>query len=72
MESTKSFTNLIMWEKAHSFVLDIYKTTENFPKIELFGIVSQIRRAAISIPANEAEGYKRKGKADKLRFFNIS
>lgn len=72
MENTKSFTDLIMWEKAHLFVLETYTVTEDFPKSELFGIVSQIRRAAVSIPANEAEGYKRRGKAEKLRFFNIS
>jgi four helix bundle protein len=66
------FTDLIMWQKAHSLVLEAYRATESFPKHELFGLVSQFRRAAVSIPANIAEGYKRKGKAEKLRFFNIS
>jgi len=72
MSYTQSFTDLRMWQKAHLFVLEIYQITENFPKNELFGIVSQFRKAAVSIPANEAEGYKRKGKLEKLRFFNIS
>lgn len=72
MDPTKSFTDLRMWQKAHDFVLEIYKITEDFPKQELFGLVSQIRRAATSIPANIAEGYRRKGKVEKLRFFNIS
>ena len=72
MEKTKSFMDLIMWRKAHDFVLESYKITENYPKKELYGLISQLRRAAISIPANIAEGYRRKGKAEKLRFFNIS
>ena len=72
MQKTKTFKELTMWQKAHIFVLDVYKVTEHFPKQELFGLTSQFRRAAISIPANEAEGYKRKGKQEKLRFFNIA
>ncbi len=72
MPNTQSFTDLRMWQKAHLFVLEVYQLTESYPKNELFGLVSQFRRAAVSIPANEAEGYKRKGKLDKLRFFNIS
>jgi four helix bundle protein len=71
MEST-SFKELVMWQKAHAFVLSVYKETERFPKSELFGLTSQFRRAAVSIAANIAEGYKRKGKPEKLRFFNIS
>jgi len=70
--TTKSFTDLRMWQKSHDFVLEIYKTTENFSKNELFGLTSQLRRAAVSIAANIAEGYKRKSKVEKLRFFNIS
>ena len=69
---TKLFTDLLMWQESHRFVLDVYKKTENYPKHELFGLVSQLRRAAVSIPANIAEGYRRKGKNEKLRFFNIS
>ncbi|SFK96689.1 four helix bundle protein [Proteiniphilum acetatigenes] len=67
-----SFQSLIVWQKGHQFVLDIYRITRRFPKDERFGIVSQMRRAAISITANIAEGYRKFGKKDKLRFFNIS
>ena len=72
MEKTTKFTELIVWQKAHQFVLNVYKATTNFPKEELLGLTSQLRRAAISIPANIAEGYKKRSKADKLRFLNIS
>jgi len=69
---SKSFEDLLVWQRAHAFVLDVYKTTKDFPKEELFGITSQFRNAARSIPSNIAEGYKRRGKADKLRFFNFA
>lgn len=72
MEKSKKFTDLIVWQKAHQFVLEVYKLTKNFPKEELFGLTSQFRRASISIPANIAEGFKRRGKNDKIRFLNIS
>lgn len=68
----KTFEELIVWQKSHQFVLKIYKMTQHFPQHEVFGLVSQLRRSAVSVPANTAEGFKRKGKADKLRFFNIS
>lgn len=69
---TKSFRELIVWQKAHQFVLAVYKMTKKFPKEELFGLTAQFRKAAVSIPANIAEGYKKRGKADKARFLNIS
>lgn len=69
---TFGFENILAWQKAHEFVLNVYKTTRNFPPDERFGLTSQFRRAAISIEANIAEGYKKLGKADKLRFLNIS
>lgn len=69
---TKSFEELLAWQKAHAFALKIYKTTRNFPKEELFGLTSQLKRAAISIPANIAEGYKKNGSKDKIRFLNIA
>ena len=69
---TQKFQELIVWQKAHLFVLDVYKYTSSFPKEERYGLISQFRRAAISIPANIAEGYKKKGKADKARMFNIA
>jgi four helix bundle protein len=68
----KTFTDLIVWQKAHEFVLDIYKYTESFPKAEIYGLTSQFRRAAISIAANIAEGFGKRGKADKARFYNIA
>ena len=70
--TTYSFENIIAWQKAHDFVLLTYRITRHFPEDEKFGLTSQFRRAAVSIEANIAEGYKKLGKADKLRFFNIS
>lgn len=72
MEENKGFENLVVWQKAHSFVLSVYKHTKVFPKDELFGLTSQYRRAAVSIAANIAEGYGKKGINDKLRFYNIA
>ena len=71
-EPARSFQDLIVWQKAHSFVVDIYKMTANFPKTEIYGLTSQIRRAAVSVPANITEGFKKTGKADKIRFYNIA
>jgi four helix bundle protein len=68
----KSFEDVEIWKKSHAFVLGVYRLTENFPKHELFGLTSQLRRAAISIPANFAEGFKKVSKADKVRFYNIA
>ena len=68
----KSFEDLIVWQKAHQFVLGVYQFTENFPAKELYGLTSQLRRAAVSIPANIAEGFKKRGKPDKVRFLNIA
>lgn len=72
VSSTKSFRELIVWQKAHQFVLAVYTMTKNFPKEEQFVLVPQFRRAAISIAANIAEGYKKKTKPEKMRFFNIA
>jgi len=72
IEKSKAFTNLKVWQKAHKFVLASYKYTSEFPKNEMYGLTSQFRRAAVSIPANIVEGYAKKGKADKMRFMNIS
>ena len=71
-EPAKSFHDLIVWQKAHNFVLSVYQYSEGFPKREIYGLASQLRRAAVSIPANIAEGFKKKGKADKVRFMNIA
>jgi four helix bundle protein len=71
-EPSKNFTDLIVWQKAHEFVLETYKVTRDFPMEERFALCTQFQRAAVSIPANIAEGYKKLSKADKLRFLNIS
>ena len=68
----KDFQDLIVWQKAHQFVLSVYKVSGEFPSHEMYGLTSQLRRAAISIPANIAEGFKRKTKPDKARYMNIA
>jgi hypothetical protein len=65
------FEDLLMWRKAHQFVLAVYALTASFPKHETYGLVSQMRRAAVSIPANIAEGFKKRGRADKARLQNL-
>ncbi len=69
---TASFKELKVWQKAHEFVLKVYKTTKIFPEWERFALSSQFQRAAVSVPANIAEGYRKIGKADKLKFLNIA
>ena len=69
---TKTFEELIVWQEAHQLALMAYRLTKTYPKEELFGLVSQFRRSAVSVAANIAEGYKKKGILDKLRFMNIS
>src|SRR5687767_8896275 len=69
---SKSFEDVAVWRKAHTWVLAIYKFTENFPKHELFGLTSQLRRAAVSVPANFAEGFKKRTTPDKIRIYNIA
>ena len=68
----KDFKKLKVWEKAHRLTIDMYQATSTFPKEELFGLTSQIRRAAASIPANIAEGCGRSGDAELARFFRIA
>jgi four helix bundle protein len=68
----RDFRDLIVWQKAHRFVLLLYRYSELFPKAEIYGLTSQARRAAISIPANIAEGFKKKTKPDKARYLNIA
>ena len=68
----KKFQDLIVWQKAHDFVLATYRWTDQFPSHEKFGLTSQLRRSAVSIPANIVEGFKKRGIKDKLRFLNIA
>jgi len=68
----RTFQDLLVWQKAHQFVLSVYRLTDGFPRNELFGLTSQFRRAAVSVPANIAEGFRKRSKADKARFMNIA
>jgi four helix bundle protein len=68
----KDFKKIKVWQKAHYLTLDVYKATQNFPKEELYGLTSQIRRAASSIPANIAEGCGRSGDTELARFLKIA
>jgi len=68
----QSYKDLIVWQKGIRLVSEIYRVTEKFPKSEMFGLTSQIRRAAVSIPANLAEGYARKHRAEYIQFVKIA
>jgi four helix bundle protein len=72
MEKARTFEDLIVWRKAHALVLALYRETSRFPKSETYGLTSQMRRAAVSVPANIAEGFKKRGRSDKARFMNIA
>jgi four helix bundle protein len=72
MEKVRQFQQLKAWQEAHKLVLSVYEITKQFPTDERFGLVSQMRRAAVSIPANIAEGFKRRSIQEKVRFYNIS
>jgi len=65
----KSFTDLMTWQKSHLLVLEIYKITKQFPKDERYGLTDQIRRCAVSISSNIAEGFSRRGNKEKLQFY---
>lgn len=71
-EKIKNFTDLIAWQEAHSLALNVYKATKAFPKDELYGLVSQMRRAAVSITSNIAEGFGRRSNAEKQQFYSIA
>jgi len=70
--AAKSFEDLVVWQRAHTFVLGVYEATQKFPREEIYGLTSQFRRAAVSVPANIAEGFEKRGKADKAKFMNIA
>ena len=67
MNKVQKFQDLEVWQRAHQLVLDIYQITQQFPTKERYGLTSQLQRAAISVPANIAEGFKRRGNADKIK-----
>lgn len=68
----ESFKQLIVWQRSIELVKKMYQVTEKFPKSELYGLVSQMRRSAVSIPSNIAEGKKRRTKKDFLHFLRIA
>jgi four helix bundle protein len=70
--SGKGFRKLIVWQRAHQLVLLVYKFTEKFPKNEMFGLTSQLKRAVVSVPANVAEGYAAGGKGQFKRYLDIA
>ena len=68
----RSFTDLNAWKEGHKLVLNIYKITKEFPREELFGLISQMRRCAVSITSNIAEGFGRQSYKEKSQFYSIS
>ncbi len=72
MASIKAYRNLVMWQKAHQLVLEVYTITKTFPKDETFGITSQLRRAIVSVAANIVEGFKKRTKQSKINHYNIA
>jgi len=72
MTKCTDFKDLIVWKKSYELTLLIYKITKEFPKAEIYGITSQMRRSAISIPSNIAEGYRRQHTGEYLQFLSIA
>src|SRR5258708_8398182 len=68
----RTFRDLLVWQKAHRFVLALYAFTAAFPKQETYGLRSQMRRAAVSIPPNIAEGFAKRSKPDKAPYINVA
>jgi four helix bundle protein len=71
-QPAQRFEDLIVWQKSHSLTLRVYKLTTKFPREELFGLSAQMRRAAVSVAANIAEGFSKRGRADRARFLNVA
>jgi four helix bundle protein len=71
-QPAQKFQDLVVWQKSHQLTLRVYGLTATFPKHELYGLTSQMRRAAVSVPANIAEGFKKRGRPDKARVMNIA
>jgi four helix bundle protein len=72
MQPAQHFQELVVWQKSHQLVLRVYRLTATFPRAEIYGLTAQMRRSAVSVPANIAEGFKRRGRSDKARIFNIA
>ena len=71
-QKIKSFKDLKVWQKGHTLVVDIYKITDRFPSKEIFGLTSQLRRAAVSITSNISEGFSRRSPREKSQFYFIA
>jgi four helix bundle protein len=71
-KAAKRFEDLLIWQRSHALALRVYKETSSFPKHELYRLVSQMRRAAVSVPANIAESFKKRKNPDKARVMNIA
>jgi four helix bundle protein len=72
MDKIRTHKDLEVWKKGVDFVIEVYKTSEHFPKSEMYGLTNQIRRASVSIPADIAEGFGRSHTNELLQFLNIS
>jgi len=70
--AARTFQDLLVWQRAHQFVMGAYRYSADFPRSETYGLASQFRRAAVSVPANIAEGFRKSGRQDKVRFMNIA
>ena len=68
----KSFTDLIAWQLGHGLALRVYSLSQNFPKEEQFGLTNQIRRAAVSVSSNIAEGFSRYSQKEKIQFYTLA
>jgi len=71
-EPARTFEDLVVWQKSHQLVLRVYRISVQFPKTEQYGLSSQMRRAAVSVAANIAEAFKRRGRPDKARLMNVA
>lgn len=72
MPASRRFEDVDVWQKAHGWVLGVYDYSSHLPQHEMFGLTAQLRRAAVSVPGNFAEGFKRQTRLDKIRFYNIA
>lgn len=72
MSDIRSYRDLDVWRRSKALAISIYKVTEDFPKNEIYGLTSQIRRAAVSVPSNVAEGFRRNSDKEKLQFLHIA
>jgi four helix bundle protein len=72
MENIKAYKKIIAWQSAHQFALKVYAISKQFPKEELYGVTSQLRRAALSVPTNIVEGTARQGQRELKNFLNIA